>query len=66
MTNGVAIGAYAASWLARRRGRHAAGTRLALVGAAVSSVGGYLGSHLAAARHVSSHHPAFDEAPAQV
>ncbi len=37
VTNGVAIGVYAASWLARRRGRHATGARLALLGATVSA-----------------------------
>ncbi len=63
VTNGVAIGTYAASWVARQRGRHASGVRLALAGAAVASVGGYLGSHLAQARQVASHHPVFDDAP---
>lgn len=59
-TNGVAIGMYAASWLARRRGRHGTGARLALAGAAVSGVGGYLGGHLVETRKVASHHPAYD------
>jgi hypothetical protein len=63
VTNGVAIGAYAASWLARRRGRHGAGARLALAGAAVSAVGGYLGGHLVEARKVASRHPAYEDAP---
>ena len=63
VTNGVAIGVYAASWLARRRGRHGTGARLALAGAAVSGIGAYLGGHLAATRKVSSHHPAYDDAP---
>ena len=61
VTNAVAIGVYAASWVARSRGRHGTGVRLALAGAAVSGVGGYLGGHLAAARKVGSHHPAYDE-----
>lgn len=60
-TVGAAIGAYGASWVARRRGRHRAGTRLALVGAALSSAGGYLGGHLAEGRQVASRHPAFSE-----
>jgi nitrite reductase/ring-hydroxylating ferredoxin subunit/uncharacterized membrane protein len=38
---------FAASWLARRRGDHARGRVLALVGAAGLTVGGYLGGHLA-------------------
>lgn len=64
-TNGAAISVYAASWLARRRGRHATGVRLAVAGAAISTVGGYLGGylggHLAQGRKVGSRHPAFDE-----
>ena len=66
VTNGVAIGVYTASWIARHRGRHGAGARLALAGAAVSGVGAYLGGHLAAARKVGSHHPAYDKAPLAV
>ena len=61
VTNGAAIGIYASSWLARRRGRHGSGVRRALAGAAVSSLGAYLGGHLAAARNVGTHHPAYDE-----
>jgi hypothetical protein len=61
VTNAVAIGAYAASWFARRDGRHRRGVGLALAGAAVSGVGGYLGGHLAAARKVGSHDAAFDD-----
>ena len=60
VTNGVAIGAFAASWLARRQGRHGVGVRRALAGAAVSGVGAYLGGHLAAGRKVATRHPAFD------
>ena len=60
VTNGAAIGLYAASWRARRQGRHGDGVRLALVGMAATGVGAYLGGHLAAARKVGSHHPAYD------
>ena len=56
----VSAGVYAASWVARRQGKDAAGTRLALVGMGVSGAAAYLGGHLAAARKVSSHHPAYD------
>jgi hypothetical protein len=63
VTNGVAIGLYAASWRARWRGRHGRGVRLALAGAAVSGAGAYLGGHLAEARKVASHHRAYDDAP---
>lgn len=57
--NGVALTVYAASWVARRRGRHGAGATLAMAGAAVSGVGAYLGGHLVGARKVASHHPAY-------
>lgn len=50
VTNGVAIGAYAGSWVARRRGAHRTGVGLALVGASAMTVAGYLGGHLAHAR----------------
>lgn len=70
VTNAVAIGTYVASWSARRRGRYAKGVGLALAGAAVAGVGGYLGGHLAAARKVGSHHRVFSDegqgAPANV
>ncbi|MFK5645352.1 DUF2231 domain-containing protein [Ornithinimicrobium sp. LYQ121] len=61
--NAVAISAYAASWVSRRRGRHGAGAALALAGATVSGVGAYLGGHLAAARKVGSRHDAYDDLP---
>jgi hypothetical protein len=63
VTNGVAIGVYAASWFARLRGRHGTGVRLALAGAAVSGVGAYLGGHLAEVRQVASRHRAYDHPP---
>jgi hypothetical protein len=63
VTNGVAIGAYAASWLARRRGDHGRGVGLALAGAAASGAAAYLGGHLVAARDVATHHPAYDVPP---
>jgi nitrite reductase/ring-hydroxylating ferredoxin subunit/uncharacterized membrane protein len=50
--NNLTLLAYAASWLARRRGDHARGRTLALVGTAGLSVGGYLGGHLAYAQAV--------------
>jgi hypothetical protein len=63
VTNGLAISVYTSSWIARKRGRHDAGARLALTGAAVAGVGAYLGGHLVTTRKVGSHHPAYDEAP---
>jgi hypothetical protein len=65
VTNGVAIGTYAASWVARRRGRHSTGARLALAGATVSGVAAYLGGHLTEARNVASRHPAYDDPPSR-
>jgi hypothetical protein len=60
VANGAAIGLYAASWLARRRGRHGSGVRLALAGATALSAGAYLGGHLTSVRKVGTHHPAYD------
>lgn len=59
VTNALAISTYAASWISRQRGRHGTGVQLALAGAAVLGAGAYLGGHLAAARKVSSRHPAY-------
>lgn len=61
VTNGVAIGLYAASWRARRAGAGSTGPLLALAGASVAGAGAYLGGHLVAARKVASHHPAYDD-----
>lgn len=59
VSNAVAGVAYGASWFARRRGDHERGRNLALAGAAIASVGGYLGGHMTSARKVSTRHPAF-------
>jgi uncharacterized membrane protein len=59
--NSVGIVLYTASWLARRRGRRAAGVALALAGATAATVGGYLGGHLATARKVGTRAPQFAE-----
>lgn len=45
-SNGAAAALYATSLWARKRGRRATGVSLALAGAAVTMVGGYLGGHL--------------------
>lgn len=55
----VAASAYTGSWVARKKGRHRFGAGLALAGAGVVGVSAYLGGHLAVARKVGSHHPAF-------
>ena len=65
VSNGAAIGLYAASWLARRRGRHHRGVGLALAGAGALTFGGYLGGHLSAGRKVTSRDPAYAEASAE-
>ncbi len=44
--NYAAIGVYALSWNARRKGRNATGASLALLGASMLGVTGYLGGHL--------------------
>jgi hypothetical protein len=59
--NTIALGLYAASWTARRRGSHVRGVMLGLAGGAAATAAGYLGGHLTAARKVSSRHPAFDQ-----
>lgn len=61
VTNAAAIGVYASSWVARRRGRHGAGVRRALAGASIAGGGAYLGGHLVAARKVASRNPAYDD-----
>ena len=61
--NVTAIGAYAGSWRARRRGRHGLGATLAVAGAVAAATAGYLGGHLTSVRKVSSRHPGFDAAP---
>ena len=50
--NNLTVALFAASWLARRRGDHARGRGLALVGSAGLAVGGYLGGHLSYAQGV--------------
>lgn len=57
VTNGVAIVSYAASWVARRRGHHGVGVRLAVAGAAAAGAAAYLGGHLAQARAVGTRDP---------
>lgn len=49
-TNSMALGLYTASWLARRRGRHARGVFLGVMGGSVATVGGFFGGHLSMAR----------------
>jgi uncharacterized membrane protein len=44
--NGSATAAYAASWVARRRGRYGAGVAWGMAGATLASAAGHLGGHL--------------------
>lgn len=61
VASGTAIAAYAGSWRARHRGRHASGAGLALVGSAIMGASAYLGGHLAIARDVGTRHEAFSD-----
>ncbi len=45
-TNTAALALYAASYRARRRGRHGRGVALGIAGGSVALVGGFLGGHL--------------------
>jgi len=51
-SNTVTVALFAASWLARRRGKQTRGQVLALAGGAGLAVGGYLGGHLSYAEAV--------------
>ncbi|HKV20657.1 MAG TPA: Rieske 2Fe-2S domain-containing protein [Mycobacterium sp.] len=46
VANWAAIGLYASSWNARRKGRHSRGVALAALGGAAVGVSGWLGGHL--------------------
>ncbi|HWG73641.1 MAG TPA: Rieske (2Fe-2S) protein [Acidimicrobiales bacterium] len=63
--NLVATGCYTASWLARRRARHARGVAWALAGAGLASAAGWLGGHLAYALGVGVDTNAFEGGPAE-
>lgn len=63
-TNAAALGLYAASLAARRRGDHGRGRLLGLAGGATLGAGGYLGAHMSFAQGVGPNQTAFDEGPA--
>jgi uncharacterized membrane protein len=63
LANNVALGCFAASWLARGRARQARGVTWALAGLGASGVGGFLGGHLAHVRNVGSRNPRFGDDP---
>lgn len=62
-SNLFALILYSASLLARRRGKRARGTVLALAGAGVLGGSGYLGGHMAYVRGVGVNQTAFDPGP---
>ena len=62
--NVAALGLYAGSLAARRRGRHGAGVALGLAGAGALAVGGHLGGHLSYAKAVGVDQTVFAEGPA--
>src|SRR3954469_12447629 len=64
-TNATAFGLYAASLAARRGASRARGKLLALAGAGVLSVGGYLGGHMSFRRGTGVNETAFDEGPSE-
>ena len=61
--NGTATSLYAASFLARLRGRHHRGVALALAGGSAAWVGGYLGGHLSLVRKVGTADPSYGVGP---
>jgi nitrite reductase/ring-hydroxylating ferredoxin subunit/uncharacterized membrane protein len=62
-TNAGALGLYAASWRARRRGSMAAGVGLGALGATMLGLGAYLGGHLSYARGLAVDQTVFDPGP---
>lgn len=61
--NDVAVGAFALSWLARRRGANWLGAGLSGLGLGAMGVAGYLGGHLAYSRGVGINTTAFQSGP---
>lgn len=61
--NSAALACFTASWLARRRGRHARGVIWGLAGSTVATGGGYLGGHLVQRMGLGIDNTAFDDIP---
>ncbi|HUR17771.1 MAG TPA: Rieske 2Fe-2S domain-containing protein [Acidimicrobiales bacterium] len=59
--NLVAVGCYAMSYLARRRGFRSRGLALSFAGAGVATVGGFLGGHLSYSQGVNVNRNAWEE-----
>jgi nitrite reductase/ring-hydroxylating ferredoxin subunit len=62
-TNAVGLAFYTASLRARRSGDTGRGKALALAGAGVMGVGGFLGGHLSFTRGIGPNQTAYDEGP---
>src|SRR6476619_231299 len=63
--NTAALACFTASWLARRRGRHARGVLWGLAGSTVATGGGYLGGHLTQRMGLGIDNTTFDDVPAR-
>ncbi len=63
VSNVAALGLYSASLAARRRGRRGRGVAYGLAGAAMLSIGGYLGGHLSYAKGLGVDQTAFERTP---
>jgi nitrite reductase/ring-hydroxylating ferredoxin subunit/uncharacterized membrane protein len=61
--NATALGLYASSLVARRKGSVGRGKLIGLAGLGALSLGGYLGSHMAYIQGVGANQTAFDEDP---
>ncbi len=61
--NITATSLYAASLVARLRGRHRRGVALALAGGTAAWIGGYLGGHLSLVRKIGTADPGFGAVP---
>lgn len=61
--NVAALATYAASFVARRRGRHGLGVGLGLLGGAIASATAYLGGHLVYGRGVGVDAAVFEHVP---
>lgn len=64
-SNAVALGFYAASLRARRRGDRGRGKALALLGGSVLGAGGFLGGHMSYAQGIGVNQTAFDAGPSE-
>ena len=62
-TNAVALGCYAASLRARRRGDRGRGKLLGLLGASALGAAGHLGGHLSYVQGIGVNQTAFDQGP---